>query len=220
MSFYEWHALFYHTHVNFLAHVFLANHDPDSIVGQLCGDFVRGPIDQQLPVAIARGIEVHRGVDSFTDKHAVNRRARRLFSAPHRRYAGIICDVAYDHFLALDWQQYCATPLADYAALVDEALWRQRHLLPANLRDFMPYLKSEKILQSNVSRDHIDLTLQRISRRRTSMAPLATASAPLWQNEAALKQHFDEFFPELIRHTRELQVTAGTPSPNTALNDD
>lgn len=191
--------------MNFLAHVFLANHDPDSIVGQLCGDFVRGPVDQQYPTAIVHGIRVHRAVDSYTDKHPVNRSARRLFSTPHRRYAGIICDVAYDHFLALEWDNYCDTPLPEYAALVDEVLWQRRDVLPLNLREFIPYLKSEKILQSNTSRDHIDLTLQRISRRRASMAPLATASAPMWKNEASLKQHFDDFFPQLISHTRQQQ---------------
>lgn len=191
--------------MNFLAHVFLANHDPDGIVGQLCGDFVRGRTDQRYPVAIANGIRVHRAVDSYTDKHPLNSSARSLFSAPHRRFAGIICDVAYDHFLALDWDSYCDTPLPEYAALVDEVLWQRREVLPDNLREFMPYLKSEKILQRNVSRDHIDLTLQRISRRRSSMSPLATAAAPMWKNEALLKQYFDDFFPQLISYAKQQQ---------------
>ncbi len=212
MVFYGWPAVFYHTQVNFLAHVFLANHDPDAIVGQLCGDFVRGAVEQQFPAAIARGIRVHRAVDSYTDKHPVNLRARRLFVSPHRRYAGIICDVAYDHFLALDWHNYCETPLSEYTALVDESLWQKRDVLPDNLREFMPYLKSEKILQSNTSREHIELTLQRISRRRASMAPLATAALPMWTNESALKDCFDEFFPQLIAHTRQLQQTLNQPA--------
>ncbi len=174
-------------------------------MGQLCGDFVRGPVTQQYPAAIARGIRVHRAVDSYTDQHPVNLEARRLFKRPHRRYAGIICDVAYDHFLALDWQRYCRTPLTDYAMLVDDALSQRSALLPDNLKAFMPYLKSEKILERNTLREHIELTLVRISRRRQSMAPLASAAALVWQNELALKAYFDEFFPELIMHTRQLQ---------------
>lgn len=198
--------------MNFLAHVFLADHDTDAIVGQLCGDFVRGVVDGRFPATIEHGIRMHRAVDAFTDQHPVNRRARQLFISPHRRFAGIICDVAYDHFLALEWQHYCDTPLVEYAALVDDALWQKRHVLPAGLREFMPYLKSEKILTSNVFRTHIDLTLQRISRRRSSMAPLASAPAPLWQNRDALKQCFDEFFSDLIAHTSKIRTgftTAG-----------
>lgn len=201
----ERHTLFYDTHVNFLAHVFLANGNPDSIVGQLCGDFVRGSSLDSYPSAIVRGIEVHRAVDSYTDSHPLNLRARSLFKAPHRRYAGIICDVLYDHFLALDWHQYCDQPLNDYVALVIEALEQQQSILPARLREFLPYLKSQQILQNNVSREHIELTLQRISARRASMAPLATAAPSMWQLESALKDLFDEFFPQLIAHAGEVQ---------------
>ena len=114
--------------------------------------------------------------------------------------------MAYDHFLAMDWHHYCDTPLVDYVALVHQSLADRQDVLPEHLRDFMPYLQSEEILQRNISRDHIDLTLRRISNRRASMAPLATAAAPLWENESALKPLFDEFFPQLIAHTRALQL--------------
>lgn len=204
-NFYGRHGLIYHTQVNFLAHVFLANGEPDAIVGQLCGDFVRGSRLQDYPEAIVHGIQVHRAVDSFTDKHPLNRKARALFESPHRRYAGIICDVVYDHFLALDWHRYSDTPLADYAALVDQSLQSRAQVLPERLRDFMPYLASEKILQSNTEQPHINLTLERISRRRKSMAPLATAAPVLWGNRDALYKIFDQFFPQLIAHTREVQ---------------
>ena len=151
------------------------------------------------------GIHVHRAVDSFTDKHALNLAARALFESPHRRYAGIICDVVYDHFLALDWNRYSDVPLADYATLVDESLQRRAPVLPERLRDFMPFLASEKILQKNTEQSHIDLTLERISMRRKSMAPLATASPVLWANRDALYEIFNQFFPLLIAHTRQVQ---------------
>ncbi len=191
--------------MNFLAHVYLANGDPDSIVGQLCGDFVRGTDLARFPTAIAQAIRVHRAVDTYTDRHPLNRQARQLFEAPHRRYAGIITDVAYDHYLALEWQSYCDVPLPEYVALVNESLASRYSVLPENLQRFLPYLKSEKILQNNYYPAHIELTLERISRRRDSMKPLATAAPLLWQNSDRLKHLFDDFFPQLIAHTRELQ---------------
>lgn len=191
--------------MNFLAHVFLANSDPDSIVGQLCGDFIRGTDLDRFPAAVVRGIKVHRAVDSFTDKHPVNLQARQLFSAPHRRYAGIITDVAYDHYLALDWRNYSDIPLREYSALVDQSLSSRFAVLPEGLQRFAPYLQSEKILENNIHRDHIELTLGRISMRRNSMAPLATAAPVLWRHSDQLKQHFDRFFPELIQFSRGMQ---------------
>jgi len=196
-------SLFYHTGVNLLAHVFFANAEPAAIVGQLCGDFVRGSRLDQFPAPIQAAIRAHRAIDSFTDSHPLNRQARALFAAPHRRFAGIIIDVAYDHFLAKDWHSYCDIALPDYAKLVSEALELHHSVLPQNLQRFAPYLRSEKILQNNIHKKHIELTLTRISNRRESMAPLATAGGPLWSNEISLRQIFDEFFPLLIKYVDE-----------------
>lgn len=198
-------ALFYHTQVNFLAHVYLAHGEPDLIVGQLCGDFIRGRNLEQFAPLVACGIRVHRAVDTYTDRHPLNLQARQLFVAPYRRFAGIIADVAYDHYLAQAWDSYCDIPLPQYAAMVDQALAARLSSLPPDLQRFVPYLQSEKLLQNNTKRAHIDLTLQRLSMRRKSMKTLATAGPVLWENNERLKQLFDEFFPQLVSYTRELQ---------------
>lgn len=187
--------------INFLAHVFLGNGEPSAIVGQLCGDFVRGKALAGFSVSVQDAIRHHRAVDSYTDKHPTNLAARRLFEAPHRRYAGIVVDVAYDHFLALDWEHYCDTPLDAYVELVHESLNSHHHMLPDSLKRFAPILKAEKILQNNRHRSHIDLTLKRLSQRRESMQPLASAAPLLWRHEAELKRSFDTFFPQLIAYS-------------------
>ncbi len=191
--------------MNLLAHALLANGDPDRIVGQLCGDFVRGSHLDAFPATIQAGIRCHRAVDSYTDKHPINLEARNLFEKPHRRFAGIVVDVVYDHFLANEWQRYHDTALASYTAGVSEALSARHDLLPEGLQRFAMLLEAEDTLHRNLHRDHIELTLQRISQRRKSLAPLATVAASLWVNEAALKQMFDQFFPQLVSYTYEFQ---------------
>ena len=187
--------------MNFLAHVFLGRAQPSAIVGQLCGDFVRGSKLEGFSAPVQAAIRHHRSIDSYTDRHDTNVAARELFAAPHRRFAGIIVDVVYDHFLALDWDTYSDVPLDQYVDLVHESLASHDSMLPDNLKRFAPILRSEKILQNNRHRSHIDLTLQRLSQRRQSLLPLATAAPFMWQNEAALKQGFDAFFPELIAYS-------------------
>ena len=166
-----------------------------------------------------RGIRVHRAIDSYTDQHPLNLQARELFDKPYRRYAGIITDVAYDHYLALDWKTYSDIPLQSYSDLVDESLAARHSILPAELQRFAPYLKSEKILQSNVDRVHIELTLQRISRRRKSLTPLATAAPALWENSDQLKAIFDEFFPQLISYAKSMQQKFNTEAAIGHAND-
>ncbi len=199
--------------MNLLAHALLANGDPDRIVGQLCGDFVRGSHLDAFPAAIQAGIRCHRAVDSYTDKHPINLQARNLFEKPYRRFAGIVVDVAYDHFLANEWQRYHDAALASYTAGVSEALSARHDLLPEGLQRFSALLEAEDTLQRNLHRDHIELTLQRISQRRKSLAPLAGVAASLWANEAALKQMFDHFFPQLVSYTYEYQQQQTSENP-------
>ena len=191
--------------MNLLAHAFLANGDPDRIVGQLCGDFVRGSDLAAYPASIQAGIRCHRAIDSYTDQHPVNLGARNLFESPHRRFAGITVDVIYDFFLANNWQQFCDIPLDEYATLVTESLHSRRGMLPHGLQRFLELLKTENTLLRNLDRSHIELTLERISQRRKSLAPLATVAVPMWQHEAALKVAFDGFFPQLVSYTRSYQ---------------
>lgn len=192
-----WLVVFYDSGVNFLAHVYFAKGDSARIAGQLLGDFVRGSHLDQFPPAIAAAIREHRAIDSYTDRHETNRRARELFEPPLRRYAGIVVDVAYDHFLALHWDDYCETNLHDYARLVDRALLEHDAVLPEPLRRFAVFMKRESLLPGNVNRDQIDLTLQRIASRRDRMAPLALAPAQLWRHEQQLRELFRDFFPQL-----------------------
>ena len=187
--------------MNLLAHAFLADGVPDRIVGQLCGDFVRGSDLGDFPALIQVGIRCHRAVDSFTDKHADNLAARNLFDPPHRRFAGIAVDVIYDYFVANDWHQYSDVPLQQYTELTQVSLQAQYDILPAGLQRFAQLLEVEDTLYLNRQREHIELTLARIAGRRKSLAPLATIAPLLWSHEQALKRSFDSFFPKLVSYT-------------------
>jgi len=186
-----------------LAHAFLANGDPDRIVGQLCGDFVRGSDLSAYPPTIQLGIACHRAVDSYTDRHPENLVARNLFERPYRRFAGITVDVIYDYFLAANWNNYSDVSLEEYTELVVRSLQSRYNLLPAGLQRFLDLIRAENTLLQNRNREHIELTLARISLRRKSMAPLATVAGPMWQQEARLKISFDRFFPQLVSYTTD-----------------
>ena len=94
-------------------------------------------------------------------------------------------------------------PLEQYTDLVTQSLQARHNLLPPGLQRFLQLLKAENTLLRNVDREHIELTLERISLRRKSMAPLATVAGPMWQQEAGLKDAFDRFFPQLVSYTNE-----------------
>ena len=88
--------------MNYLAHLLLADDTDASRIGNLLGDFATGTIEslaERYPPEILRGIKMHRAVDRFTDSHEVFKHARNLLAPGRRRFAGIIIDIIFDHYL-------------------------------------------------------------------------------------------------------------------------
>src|SRR6187549_190225 len=89
--------------MNWLAHLLLSPPEPLLRLGNLSGDFVRGIDVTLLRPELQLGITQHRRIDAFVDAHPLVRRSRERLDAPFRRFAGVLVDVYYDHFLARDW---------------------------------------------------------------------------------------------------------------------
>ena len=194
--------------MNFLAHSLFTNSDELLVVGQYCGDFVRGGNLQQFPPTVQHGISLHRRIDSYTDSHPVNLLARNLFSKPYRRFAGIITDVLYDHFLAQNWQEFSNISLQSHAEFVYGALQAHFDLLPPDLQRFVTVVIERNALVSYLDVTTVELVLERISRRSQRFEILATAGKPMRENYSELRGCFDEFFPDLVEHVDPYISTA------------
>jgi len=184
--------------VNFLAHTLFAQGDAERIAGQFCGDFVRGSDLSHFPAGIVQGIRRHRRIDAYTDQHPAVRDCLNVFEPPVRRFAGIITDVVFDHFLARDWDKYSDIPLEQHVDDVHAALNENRELLPADLQRFATFIQSENVLLGNQRYAGVEITLNRLSRRSPKFGPLAQGAAIALKNEAVIAAAFDTFFPELL----------------------
>src|SRR5688572_23110697 len=101
--------------MNFLAHAYLSGDDEHVMAGNFFADFVKGKQAlQAFDTGIARGIALHRQIDSFTDTHAIVAESKKRLKPKYRHYAAVIVDVFYDHFLARNWNDYHHQPLEIY----------------------------------------------------------------------------------------------------------
>ncbi len=117
--------------MNYLAHLYLADPDPEHRLGNLIGDWIKGPLEgRNLPPRVLAGIRRHRMVDSYSDTHPVMTRARSRFPGRHRRVAGIALDVLWDHFLVRHWPRQRYGPLETFLGDCYADLWSVRHLWP------------------------------------------------------------------------------------------
>ena len=72
----------------------------------MISDFVKGRKKYDYPQEIQHGILLHREIDNFTDTHPATKTAKEIFRPAYRLYAGSFIDVVYDHFLALDENEF------------------------------------------------------------------------------------------------------------------
>jgi acyl carrier protein phosphodiesterase len=188
--------------MNYLAHLFLAGPEPQAVLGALMGDFVKGPLDQRYPPAITRGLALHRRIDTFTDAHPVTAASRARISPGRRRFAGIMVDLFYDHFLARHWEEHAREPLATFTARVYALLQQHEALLPEPLRSIAPRMAQSDWLASYAQVESIHAALDRMSLRLKRENLLAGAGAELQANYAALEADFRAFFPDLVHFVR------------------
>lgn len=196
--------------MNFLAHAYFADGDAERIVGQFCGDFIRGSDLSAYGIGIQRGIRMHRQIDAFTDGHAAVLGVRPLFVPPLRRLAGVVTDVVYDHCLAVAWANYSNRGFDLYIEEVTEALLQHKQQLPERMQGFIDFMIKHKVLQANQDFAGVEVTLQRLSARSKVFAPLANAAVVAQANMEAIQVSFDEFFPELQAHVNELRISQDT----------
>jgi len=184
--------------MNYLAHLLLSSHTPAMLAGGLLGDFVKGPLADRYSEGITQGILLHRKIDRYTDDHEIVRSSRSLISAQRRRYAGIMIDVFYDHFLARHWARYAAIPLADFTRDVYRMLAEHQHSFPERLQQILPQMTRDDWLASYAELWAVDAALNSIARRLRRTNPLMGAVRELEAQYLQLEIQFLSFFPELI----------------------
>lgn len=191
--------------MNYLAHLYLSDDDPESMIGSLMGDFAKGRLSPELSPAIRQGILIHRRVDSFTDMHPVFGRSRGRIRPQFRRYSGILIDLFYDHFLACRWTQYSDSSLEDFAQRAYRVMREHLHSFPSPMQRSMSYMVRNRLLQSYREPAGIERALRGIETRLKRPSHLHQAAADLEDRYQALGEDFDLFFPDLVTYVGTLR---------------
>jgi len=190
--------------VNFLAHLALSGEEPEILVGNLMGDFVKGRLEGRFPPGIRQGIELHRKIDSFAGQNEFFIRSKQRNDARFGLYRGVLVDLYYDHFLAVNWQDYGRLPLQQFIDNASAILEEHREMLPERLQLRLAELFSDW-LPSYLELDGIDRVLKRMAARLKRANPLGDGVGELKSNYGALEEDFRSFFPQLRAYAADFR---------------
>lgn len=197
--------------MNFLAHCLLAeraanelNQSTDVtrmlIAGGFIGDFLKGPVSEDLPPALGLGVRLHRRIDAYSNQHEAIRRSCNRFPAQLRRLAPPLVDVVADHLLATAWPDHHKQPLDVFAQQAYQNISASDAHLPAHGQEFLQWMVHNDLFTSYLNWASVERGMRSVTRRlrRSDLDEHLARDIPDLLTQ--LQQDFNEYFPELQQH--------------------
>lgn len=183
--------------MNFLSHLYLSGKSEGLIIGNFIADSVKGSAFITFPDDIQKGILLHRKIDTFTDAHPVVEESKQRLRPKYKKYASVIIDIYYDHYLAVNWNDYSLISLDKYTKNIYEIIEQYKHTFPLKSQLFTKYMIEYDILSAYAQLDGIDRVLHGMSRRTSFVSNMEHAIHDLKEHYPLFEKEFKIFFPDL-----------------------
>ena len=183
--------------MNFLAHSYLSFNHPEILVGNMISDFIKGRKKFDYPIVIQKGIQLHRDIDTFTDDHPATKEAKVMLKPAVGLYSGAFIDVVYDHFLAIDTNQFADSTLYDHCINTYKILHDNNNTLPQKFQIMLPYMASQNWLFNYQHLWGIENSFGGLVRRATYLDSSAEAFELFKSNYYQLQKCYKTFFPQV-----------------------
>jgi len=190
--------------MNFLAHIYLSGNNPEIMVGNFIGDFVKGRnLLEQFEPDIAKGVELHRAIDDFTDHHAVVHQSKVRLRPKYRHFAAVIVDIFYDHFLAQHWADFHQDSLDHFTQESYDRIQDHWNILPPGVKQMLPHMIGHNWLLHYREIDGIARVLKGMAQRSRFDSRMDESVHELREFHSEFNNEFLLFFPELKEHARQ-----------------
>lgn len=184
------------------------------MVGNFLADMLKGKERDSLPRAISDGVEIHHLIDSYTDSHSLVLETRKILYPYFNKYAAVVQDVYFDHFLAKSWGHYSDEPLFKYAERVYRILGKRVDLFNERAERTYYYMSTQNWLYNYAGIEGLDRALTDLSRRARFQNNMDNSIEPLLKHHDELFDLFSVFFPKLEKEVKKaLDTLPPEPKP-------
>ncbi len=193
--------------MNFLAHIYLSDDKPLLQIGNFIADSVKGRQVSTYPLPIQEGIRLHRAIDAYTDAHPAVATSVRRLRPSQGKFAAVVVDIFYDHFLAKDWGLYHKVPLGEFTDSFYAHIQEYYAILPQRVQEMLPYMIEENWLLHYQEISGIRSVLEGMAQRTRFDSNMRQAYRDLEIHYEDFQKDFDLFFPDLQNFTKEWSAT-------------
>lgn len=183
--------------MNFLSHLYLSGESEGLLIGNFIADSVKGSGVNSFSLEVQKGILLHRKIDTFTDAHPIVEISKERLRSKYKKYASVIVDIYYDHYLAANWKDYSNLTLDQYTKNVYSLIEKHKHTFPLKSKLFTKYMLEYNILSAYAHFEGIEKVLHGMSRRASFVSNMEHAIHDLKENYPLFENEFKEFFPQL-----------------------
>ena len=124
--------------MNYLAHIFLSGSNRKVQLGNFVGDAVKGSSYKNYPPDIAKGIQLHRAIDDYTDHHPAVCEVVHRLQPEFGRYSGVIAGYLFRLFAGFPFRVVLRRLLEEvYPEFFDLSLLINYRYLPLRFKRFI-----------------------------------------------------------------------------------
>ncbi|MFZ8837083.1 MAG: ACP phosphodiesterase [Flavobacteriales bacterium] len=134
--------------MNYLAHLVLSQMNSELMLGNFIGDAVKGNPTLQYNESIAKGIYLHRWIDSYADSHPIGKETRGLLRPHLGRFSGVGVDLLFDHFLSKNFHELVPEmELGQFIKYALSELNSRQGIMPVRSKNFFHAMKAHDWLR-------------------------------------------------------------------------
>lgn len=187
--------------MNYLAHaVFSFNHQP-ILIGNMISDFVKGKTKFNYSTEIQKGIQLHRNIDAFTDNHIATKEAKKIFKPSVGLYAGAFTDVVYDHFIALDKNEFPTTEsLSIFTQKTYSMLLQDYSILPEIFQKMILKMKEQDWLYNYQFLWGLEKSFEGVVKRSKYLNSSEEVFILFKENYETFKEYYNIFIKDIKRY--------------------
>jgi len=186
--------------LNFLAHCYLSCSDEDLLVGNFIADFIPGAAAEGYSPAVLEGIQLHRSIDSYTDRHSESLELRSILRQRHGKYASVAVDLVWDYYLCRNWASYSGLSLEEFARQHYTLLDRYRSVFPESLALRFDAMVDNDFLLAYNGIERARKSLAWMDRRTRFPSRFKELVLDIDKHDRDFDRMFNRFFPDIIQY--------------------